>query len=159
MAVNSDGNWEAVIDQPLKSGRHILEVIAQDKRGALSLPVLSDVFKVRARPLFTIGGIGITQFWFFIGLIAILILGFIGGYITHHLWRVQLRRKVVVAERDIATVFNIIKGDLDKMLRNYGDKKIDEREAAEMETLLKKLKADIEKMRKYVTDNIEDLAD
>src|SRR3989344_3782761 len=44
VAVNSDGNWESVLDQPLKGGKYILEVVAQDKRGALSLPVISDPF-------------------------------------------------------------------------------------------------------------------
>ena len=70
-----------------------------------------------------------------------------------------MHRKITVAERDVSTVFSLISQDVDKMLKYYGDQKIDEREAAEMEALLKKLKNDLERMKKYVSSNLEELAD
>lgn len=73
-SAKDDGKWEIKVDQPLKKGSYVAEVTAQDKRGALSLPVKSD-FKVKERPLLTLGGIEITQFWFFVGLLIILLIG------------------------------------------------------------------------------------
>ena len=157
--VDKDGNWEAVLDHPLKRGYHFIEAIAQDQRGALSLPAVSEFFKVKDKPLFSIGGLGITQSWFFIGLIILLVSGFFFGFFSHHFWRQQLHRKITVAERDVSTVFSLISKDVDRMLQYYGDQRIDEREAAEMEALLKKLKNDLERMKKYVSSNLEELAD
>lgn len=159
VVVNEAEKWEAQFEQPIRPGKYFVEAKAVDQRGAQSLVVVSESVLVKQKPLLTIAGLDITQFWFFTILINLLVIAGSLGFFSHHLWRKQLRRKIVVAERDIATVFNLIKNDLDNLLRNYGDKKIDEREAAEMETLLKKLKIDIEKMKKYVSENIEEIGD
>ena len=156
---DKNGNWEARIAEPLKKGTYSAEVLARDQREALSLPVHSEFIKVRERPIITIAGFGITQFWFFVGLIVILFLGFGGGWFSYRLWREQLGRKVVIAERDVVTVFNLIKTDVDKALRSYADKRVDEREATEMEFLLNKIKGNLEKMQKYILENIKEISE
>ena len=156
---DKSGNWEVIIDQPLKSGQHFIEITAQDQRGALSLPVKSDFFKVRERPLFTIAGFGITQFWFFTGLILLLLIGVAAGVLAYKLWKAQLGRKVVVAQRDVVSSFGNISKDIDKMLSRYSDKKLEDYEASEIEFLLKKTKGDVEKMQKYIVENIEEISD
>lgn len=155
--VDNAGNWSAVIDEPLRKGMHYVEATAQDVRGALSLPVQSEPFTVRERPLFTLSGVGITQTWFFAGLIAILLGGFAGGWISYRFWKVQVGHRVVIAQRDVVTVANLIKKDLDKVLESYADRTITGREVSEIEFLIKKAKANVEKMGRYLVENIGDI--
>lgn len=151
------GNWELVIDQPFKKGTYYLEAVAQDGRGALSLPVKSEQFKIREKPIFIVAGFGITKTWFFVGLIVILLGGFLSGWLFYHLWKAQLSRKAIVAQRDIVAMSENIKKDLDKALASYTDKQVNEQEAAEIEFLIKKVKDNLEKTQKYVTKNIEEI--
>src|SRR3989338_4398375 len=155
--VDKSSNWEIVLDEPLKQGKYFIEVTAQDQRGALSLSVKSEIFQVRERPLFTVAGIGVTQFWFFTGLIIVLLGGFVLGWIFYRTWRVQLGRKAVVAQRDVVTAFDVIGKDIDTMLSSYADKRLNKREAAEVEFLLRKIKENSQKMQKYVVENIEEI--
>ena len=155
--VGADGNWEMVIGQSFKKGAYYLEAVAQDARGALSLPVKSEIFKVREKPIFIVAGIGITKTWFFVGLIVILLGGFLSGWLFYRLWRVQLGRKAIVAQRDIIAMSNNIQKDLDKALASYSDKQVSEQEIAEIEFLIKKVKDNLEKTQKYVTKNIEEI--
>lgn len=157
--VDDKGNWEAKFNQPLKKGRHRLEAVAQDMRGALSLVTKSEFIKVRERPLLTIAGIGITQFWFFASLILILVAGFAAGWFSYRLWRAQLERKIVIAQRDVVSSFQQLTKDIDKMLMRYADKKIEEYEASEIEFLLRRVRADLTKMQKYIVENIEEISD
>jgi hypothetical protein len=160
-AIKSDakGNWEKIFDQPLRNGKYKIEAQARDSRGALSLPATSEVFKVSPKPLFTIGGFGVTQGALFSGLLVILLGGFGAGWFSYRLWRVQLERKAIVAERDVAGAFDVVRGDLDQMLAKYADRRVDEREAAEIEFRLKKIKANLEKTQKYIEENIDEIPD
>lgn len=157
VAADQQGNWETVIDHPLGSGSYFFEVVAKDSRGALSLPVKSEVFKIKERPLFTIAGFGITQFWFFVGLIVILLAGFGVGTLSHHLWKAQLARRTVVAQRDVVSSFDVIGKDIDKALSNYQDNRVSKTEASEIDFLLKKVKGNLGKMKKYIVENIDEI--
>ena len=152
-----DGKWEIKVDQPLRRGSYMAEVVAQDERGALSLPVKSDVFKVRAKPLLTLGGIEITQFGFFVGLLIILLSGVFLGWILGIFTKEQRERKSVIAQRDITSVLSLIKKDVSKALSKFADKKIDETEANEIEFLLKHCDETINKTQKYILENIEEI--
>ncbi len=156
--INSSGLWKTVIDQPLKKDKYHVEIQSKDGRGALSLPVISSTIRVRERPLFTLGGLEVTQFGFFFGLIVILLGAFGSGFWAQRLWKKQLGRKLVIAGRDVVSVFGVIKKDLDNVLSKYSDQKISAVENTEIGFLLKKTKADLEKMQKYITDNINDLS-
>ncbi len=151
-----DGKWEMKADQPLKKGSYVAEVTAQDKRGALSLPVKSD-FKVKERPLLTLGGIEITQFWFFVGLLIILLVGVFSGWILGIFTKEQRERKSIIAQRDVASVLGLVKKDISKALSKFADKKIDGAEATEIEFLLKHCDETINKMQKYILENIEEI--
>ncbi len=153
-----DGNWEVLINEPLKKGTYFAEAVTQDERGALSFPVASEEFRVKTAPLLTVAGIGITQFGFFSGLIVVLLAAFGAGFWAQRLWKKQLGRKLVIAERDVTSVFGVLKKDLDNLLGKYKDKKISAVENTEIEFLLKKTKTDLEKMQKYVADSINDLS-
>ena len=157
VAVESNGNWGKLFDQTLKKGKYYTEVFAKDGRGALSLPVKSEIFKVRERPILVLGGFEIIQFWFFAGIIAIILSAFATGWFSYRLWRERVGRKVVIAQRDVVNAFDQVKNNLDKMLKNYGDKQIDAREAVEMAFLLKKTKTDLEKTQKYIVENIKEI--
>lgn len=158
-AADRSGNWEILINQPLKKGSYTAEAVSQDSRGARSFPVVSEPFKVRVAPLLTILGISITATWFFLGLIIILIVAFGSGFIANLLWRKQMDRKSVIAQRDASNVFEAIKKDVETMLSHYKDAKISEMEAAEMEFILKKVKANLEKMKKYIVQSIGEISD
>ncbi|MBI4139177.1 hypothetical protein HY479_03440, partial [Candidatus Uhrbacteria bacterium] len=151
------GNWSAVIDEPLRKGVHYVEAVAKDARGALSLPAQSELFTVHERPLLTLFGFDITQTWFFVGLILIVLGGFAAGWVSYRFWKVQVGHRVVIAQRDVVTVANLVKKDLDKMLESYADRTITGREVSEIEFLVKKAKANVEKMEKYLVENIGDI--
>jgi len=157
VAADSIGTWSAVIDVPLRKQRYYVEAVASDARGAISLPAQSEIFTVHERPLLTLFGIDITQTWFFVGLIAILLGGFAAGWVSYRFWKVQVGHRVVIAQRDVVTVANLVKKDLDKMLESYADRTITGREVSEIEFLVKKAKANVEKMEKYLVENIGDI--
>lgn len=153
------GNWAVKFDEPIKRGIYFAEVTAKDSRGALSLPVKSEAIRVKTKPIATIGGIEITETWFFIGLILVLLIGFGAGYLTYHLWREQMGRRVTIARRDVVGVLGAIDKDLDRLLKNYSDKTIDEREAEEMYDTLQRIKTRAQKMSKYLSQAIEEIKD
>lgn len=158
-AVKSDnnGNWEIRLDDPLKKGQYTAEITAQDRRGALSLPVQSELIKVRVRPILTVAGIGITPAWFLTGLIAILTAGVMIGWLAYHFWLVRIRRKTIVAQRDIFAASNLIKKDIDKLLTKISGGPPDERTRSEMEFLLKQTKERVEKSQKYIVEGVEEI--
>ncbi len=155
--VDKNGNWEARFDEVLKKGKYFIEATTQDERGALSLPAKSELFKIREKPLLTLGNVEITQFWFFMGLITIIVAAFALGWFSYQLRRKQMGRKVVIAQRDVVNAFTNLKNNVDKMLKNYTDKRVDEREAEEMEFILKEMKVGLEKTQKYITENIKEI--
>ncbi len=156
---DAKGNWQGRFDQPLKRGTYIIEAVAKDSRGALSLPVKSDVITVREKPLFTLGGVGITQLWFFVGLIAILLIGFAVGWFAYMLWLRQLGRKLTIAERDVVNAFNVIKTDLEKISKALSVKKVTDKEVNEVKFVLKHTNAETDKLRKYIIENLEEIND
>ncbi len=153
----SDGNWDVKIEESLKKGKYFFEIVARDKRGALSLPVTSELIRVRERPLLVVAGFEITQGWFFTGLTLILLFGFGIGWFSYRLWHERIKRKIVIAQRDVANAFGIIKRDLDDISGRLADKKIDSREINEIEVHLKRIGVNMAKMQKYIIENIEEI--
>ncbi len=115
------GSWAVTFDKPLKTGSYVVEVVAQDERGALSLPVLSDTLTVKQRPVLVLGSLEITQFWFFTLLILVLLASFGAGWFLVYLKQVQQGRKVTIAQRDIANIIAGMKKDVDSILIKYSD--------------------------------------
>ena len=156
---DENGSWQLVTDQPLKKGQYYFEIRAQDERGALSFPVKSGLVKVHERPLFTLGGWEVTQFWFFMGLLAILLAGFWAGWYFDRLWRKQVGRKILIAQRDVLNMNTRVKKDLDALSLKLADNQVSSHELAELKYLLKESKDRLEKMEKYVTENIEEIGE
>ena len=145
------------MDKPLKTGKYIVEVIAKDARGALSLPVTSEVVTVKQRPVLILGSLEITQFWFFTLLIVILLGGFGAAWLYVRLKEAQQARKVIIAQRDIANAIATIKKDVDGILAKYADDKIDETEVSEIQYLAKKISTNLDRARKYIVEDIGDI--
>ena len=155
---DSNGNWSATFDLPRKSGAYYLEILAKDSRGAQSLPIKSE-FNVRPRPLFVFWGLEITSGTLAVLLLLLLVGGFFAGYFTQKLAKEQRGRKVVIAQRDISVIFNLLRKDIDKMLDDYSDETINEAEAKEIEFYLKRMKENLDKMKRYMSENVEEIRD
>ena len=155
---DANQNWGATFDLPRKSGAYYLEVLAKDSRGAQSLPIKSE-FNVRPRPLFVFWGLEITSGTLVVLLLILLIGGFLAGYFTQKLAKEQRGRKVVIAQRDISVIFNLLRKDIDKMLDDYSDETISEAEAKEIEFYLRRMKENMDKMKRYMSENMEEMQD
>jgi hypothetical protein len=158
VATDQNGNWTFRTDQIFKKGTYYVSATAQDKRGALSLEVKSNNFTVRDRPLLKIGAFEITQLWFFIGLVLILLIGFASGYVYNRLQSKQRDRKIIIAVRDVNTFFDLIKKDVDAISEIYkGGQALDETQSSEASHFLARISENLVKMRRYMTENIEDI--
>ncbi len=156
---DGDGNWAAILDYSLKKGEYFIEATGRDSRGALSLPVKSELFRVREKPLLVISGIGIVALWFYVGLVAVLLIGIAAGWIAAKIEKKQRGRKALIAERDAGNLFQLIEKDLERILASFSDKKIDERELEEIKFLANQAKDAIGKMKKYIIKNIKEIGD
>lgn len=157
LAVDGSGHWAAQVEELLKKGTYYIEIVNQDSREASSLPIKSDKIVVRERPLLTIFGYGITQFWFFTALIILLILVFIGGIFSDRLAKRQRERKILISMRDVGAVFGVIKKDVQIIVKNFADDKINKKESAEIKVALKRLEDNLEKFPGYVEKNIKEI--
>jgi hypothetical protein len=153
------GSWEAIFRDQLKKDAYFVEITAKDERGALSLPVKSEVFKIREKPLLTIAGVEITQFWFLFGIIIIIAGSFVVAWLSYRAWRRQLERKVIIAQRDIVNAFTNAKNIVEKVLNDIDNGNISENKVSEIEFILKKALTDIEKTQKYITENIKEISE
>lgn len=151
---DGSGNWELVFNEALKYGEYTVEVVAQDERGASSLPVVSDPVKVRVRPIVVIGGIGLTPNVFFSLLILlILALVFFAG-LSYWFWKQQVGRRVVIAQRDVTGAFDAISKDVDEMLAVWSHGKVTKGGLTSLQTRLQKTSENIAKLKKYITQNV-----
>lgn len=157
ISADGDGNWVAKLDQPLKKGNYFVEVIAQDARGALSLPVRSDLINVRSKPLVVLLGIEITA----VDLVFLLLFILVGAYFLG--WRISRRdikrrdQRILISQRDVAATRNVIKTDIDKAISAWRDGKVEEREVNEIEYLLKRVEGNLDKLEKYIIKGVKEI--
>lgn len=155
--VGTDGNWFAKIDQALTKGRYTITATARDARGAMSLPAAGEV-TVRERPFLTIGGLELSKAWLLLMVVVIMAGGFGVGWRFQMLSKAQRSRKVTIAARDVNVVFGLIKKDVDAVLEKYKEG-LDETEFEETKFLLQRLNTNLDKLRKYLSQNIEEIND
>ena len=153
--VDTRGSWFAKIDDPLKRGDFYIDVVAKDERGAVSLPVKSDVITARSKPIVTLAGLGITPAALFVIIVLVLIGGFVAGWFSQRSAKEQRQRNIIIAKRDITNVFNILKNDLAAAIT--AEDKAVEGKVHETKYHLNKVKKDMEKMEKYVVEVVEDI--
>lgn len=155
--VDANGNWNITISRALSSGNYYLLATARDKNMASSFPTVSESIKVRPKPVLVLGSLEITQVWFFIILIIILLGSFGAGYFTYHKWRGQLGRRVVIAQRDVINAFDNIEKDIDILLKEHDGENISKSKTSEIKIILKRMKENVSKFHQYVVDNIREI--
>ncbi len=156
---DENGNWELTFENHLfKNGRYTILAQAQDSRGALSLTVESQEMQVKSKPVIQIGKFELGMTGLLIFLLLVIVVGFSVGWFSYRLWREQVGRKAIIAQRDVLNICTMVEESINKALKSCVDKHVDEREAEEIEFLLKKIKSDLEKARKYVSENIREIS-
>ena len=143
------GNWEITIEESLPVGRYSLYVVARDDRGAISYPTDSEVFRIRAKTVLSVGFIDLG--WFEIALIGILLVMAFAGIM-------QRKREAyqIIAARDIDKLCKLLSDDLvnlKNLILNPQDVSVPQAEA-NAETFLKKMTETIEKMKKYLAQEV-----
>ena len=155
--VGDTGNWSGAFSDPLRRGMYVISVKTVDSRGAESLPIDSSEIRLKDKPLLTIVGIDITATWFFF-LLALLMGGAFGlGFLYQNKLSKERSRDMFIARRDITNAFNNIVEGVDKILAKYADNKIDDREAFEIRSILKRMKEGATKAAKYIGEYIEEI--
>jgi predicted secreted protein len=155
---DSLGRWTAVFDQSLGIGDYFVEVVATNERGEMSYPVRSEIFSVRKPPLFSLWGFDIYPAWFWSALFFLFLVVGAGGRLFDHVWHSRLSGRVVIAERDLFTFRGIIDKDLAKLSYLLGKGMQTASERTEAKFLIDKIRKNVQKVGKYVRDNIRDIA-
>lgn len=155
-APDQNGNWSTSFELPSRGGKYYVEVLAQDKRGALSFPVKAP-FEVRPRPLFVFLGLEVTSGLLAVMLFILLLGGFVAGYYTQKLAKEQRGRRAIIAERDISVVFGLLRKDVDKMISDYEDGTLTAEESKEIEFYLKRMRDNLDKTKRYLSENVEEI--
>ncbi|GEM_PF-421779 len=160
---NDQGFWEAVLTPSFKNETYYLEVTGQDERGALSLPVKSSFITVKGKPIFTIGFLEITAQIFYGVIIIILIIGFLSGFFFLRNRTKEKDKKIeeniIVAEKDLLALFQVVSQDLEKARKAFEDGKISKQEVVESELYLKRIEEKLNKSKKYLVEEIEEIDD
>ena len=136
-------------------GNHVIKVEAEDLAGNITTSNVT--VHIQEKPFFYIGGLGITQFWFFVGLILILAAGVGIGWYLSRLEKLQRERRTVIAQRDVITSFDTIKKDIEALSKKLEDNVVTSTELDEMKFILKKMSENADKMSKYISENVEEI--
>lgn len=156
---DEEGVWSKRIDYPLNKGRYYVVAVAEDLRGAQSLEVKSDTFVVKSKPLLVLFGLEITAAWFYLGLIVILLSGFLAGYLWNKSNNAKREDRILIAKRDVNTAFEVIKKDVDGLIKIFNGGKMDDTRIAEALLFLKRIEENIAGMRQDLSENIEEIND
>ena len=154
--VDEVGNWEAVIEDPLPSGKYSLLVKARDSRGAVSYATDPVQIKIKAKTVISLGFIDLG--WFEILVIVALLAA--GGF-SFISWRNLLGEKkkgayATVAVRDVEKLSAILEKDLGDLEMCYmRQKKVDPGIKSEIEALIARLRETLDKMKKYIRKEVE----
>ena len=153
------GTWSLTFDAPLKKGNYYVEIIAEDNRGASSLPVKSDLIALRDRPVLVLGKVALTYQTFVVGLIAAMVITFALGFWTRQLAKEGRRRRILIAQRDFNSQLANIRQDVEKIMSNHKTKEdcVPESIEASVNFLLKKIDDNIKKNTDYIVENIEEI--
>lgn len=159
--VSSDnsGKWEAVIDEPLSAGGYSLSVTARDERGALSYPSTPIFFSVSPKPVITIGFLNLG--WSEIVLFGLLLAAAAIGNGGWQYARRQNKRGAyqAIAGRDIQKFGVMLENDIKELEERVSAMQfgVPEGKREEAEHLFEKTKNTIERMKKYLGQEVEKL--
>lgn len=139
----------------LSFGSHAIAVQAVDYAGNRTETRLS--VTVAMPPFFTVGGIKITEGIFFGTIIVVIIIGILVGWWIGRQAKEQRKNRVVVASRDVAAAFDVIQKNVEKLLGYYEGGSIAESQGEEIKFLLKQTKEQVDKMKHYVSEDVEEI--
>lgn len=157
LSVDEKGVWTTTILHAMPRGEYYIEVQAKDARSALSFPVRSVMISVQEPPLLVIGGIGITQGWFFAGLILLLLIGMAMGWLMSRAWSSRVHSKAVVTERDFYNSVTKISKDIDMVQKRLEGKDEHGKMRTEAQYYAKHAQGGLRDLEKYLADEIEDI--
>lgn len=152
------GAFHAVITRPLVKGTYTLTAEVRDAHGARSYPTEPKFFEVRERPILTIGGIGITEFWFFVSLITLIIGASVAGWYAQYFASLRSHERLVMAERDIQVVFGVLARDIATLRSSLEASKTKKGAWKDSDALLAKMAEDIERGDRSLREDLERLS-
>lgn len=138
----------------LSFGQHTIVVQAIDEAGNITESRVS--VTIAKPPYLTVGGINITESAFFWTIIAVIIIGILIGWGIGRGEKAQRKNRVIVAGRDVSTGFGVVEKNVDKLLDSVNNGS-GESQMADIKFLLTETKGEIEKMKHYVSENIEEI--
>lgn len=139
----------------LSFGAHNIVVQAIDYAGNTTESRLS--ITVAMPPFLTVAGVKITASIFFGTIIVVIIIGILIGWWLGHRAKAQRKNRIVIAGRDVTTAFGAIQKNIEKLLGYYDDGSIGESQREEIKFLLKKTKEKTDKMKRYISENVEEI--
>lgn len=152
---DKDGNWDIVIDDPLGIGNYIVSAQSRDSRGALSLVVkLDKPVTVKSQPIIKLGAIEIGAGGSATFLLVILIAGFGAGYWYFRERQRRLHVQVTITSRDYAQLYKLIDQDMEKLTTEF-----DKMNVTEQKFILNRIKENINKIGKYLLDELKNIAE
>jgi hypothetical protein len=153
VAVGSTTDTSFVLPS-LSFGSHDISVQAVDYAGNITASRIS--ITIAMPPFFTIGGVKITESVFFGTIIIVIVLGILIGWWLGHKTKMQKKNRVIIAGRDISTGFGMVEKNIDDLLdacnRGSGDSQM-----ANIKFLLSAAKEEVEKMKHYIAENVEEI--
>jgi hypothetical protein len=138
----------------LSFGSHPVVVQAVDYAGNITESRLS--VTVAQPPFFIVGGIKITEEIFFGTIIAVIVLGILIGWWIGRREKRQRKNRGIIAGRDVSTGFGVVEKNVDKLLDATSNGS-GESQMANIKFLLTETKGEIEKMKHYVSENVEEI--
>lgn len=154
--VDSSGNWGITVDHYLPKGKYYAEIKAKDSRSALSLPVKSEPITVKDKPVLIIGNFELTEFWLLTDLIILMIFVFGLGWSAYRFWSIRVGRKAVIAKRDFSNIIASLTKDLDLISSSLS--KPDATGASEAKFYSDRAKQNMQNMKKYMAEEIEEIS-
>ena len=140
---------------PQAPGKHDILVQAYDRAGNMTESRMA--IDILEAPLITIAGIRITQFGFYVTIILFLIGGLLLGRYLDALEHQRRRRRIIIAQRDVQAVTNLVKKDLEGLIAKCDDKAMSQEEVGEMRSVLLHAVGTAEKFEKYLVQNVEEI--
>jgi len=139
----------------LSLGSHGIVVQAIDYAGNITESRIS--INIAAEPFLTIAGFKITETIFFGIIIAVIVIGLLAGLWIGYQAKLQRKNRAVVAGRDVVAAFGVIQKNIEKLIGYYQGGTIGESQTEEMKFLLKEMKEETDKMKRYVSENVEEI--
>lgn len=139
----------------LSFGAHDIVVQAVDSAGNITESRTS--VTISPPPFLTVGDIKITEEIFFGTIIAVIIIGVLIGWWLGRKAKSQRKNRIIIAGRDVTTAFGVIQKNIDKLLGLYGDGSVGVSQGEDIAFLLKETKEQTEKMKRYVSENVEEI--